>query len=149
MKKSMLVLLVVTALVLAFVLPNLLAAEAPRADFVIPEGIKVPGDDFMIPKPEGIEIKEKTLPFSHSTHSIYGCVQCHKTGDVTQGCTDAGCHDLLVPATPEERRDIRYFEKAYHDRCIGCHRDLRKAGNEIVPVACVGCHPRPDPQPAI
>ena len=129
MKKSMILSLAIFALVLAFALPNLFAAEAP-------------GDDYMIPKPEGVEVKQKSLPFSHSKHAAYECVECHHTGEVTQGCTDAGCHDLLVPATPEERRDIRYFEKAYHDQCIGCHRDLRKEGAENVPVACVGCHPK-------
>lgn len=129
MKKSMIMSLAVVAMVLAFVLPNLFAAQAP-------------GDDYMIPKPEGIEIKQKSIPFSHSVHGEIDCAHCHHTGDVTQGCTDAGCHDLLVPATPEERRDIRFFEKAYHDQCIGCHRELRQAEKPTGPVACVGCHPK-------
>lgn len=132
MKKSMIVSLAVSALVLAFLLPNLFAAE-------------VPGDDYMIPKPEGIDVKQKSLPFSHAKHAAYGCVDCHHTSEgtnVTEGCTDAGCHDLFVAATPEEKRDIRFFEKAYHDQCIGCHRDLRKAEKPTGPVACTGCHPK-------
>lgn len=128
MKKSMIVSLTVLALVLAFVLPNLFAADAP-------------GDDYMIPKPEGIDIKQKSLPFAHSKHAAYDCAECHHTGDVTEGCTDAGCHDLFVAETPEEKRDIRYFEKAYHDQCIGCHRNVREEFPSA-PVACVGCHPK-------
>jgi len=131
----MLASLVVSALVLAFVLPNLFAAQAPP----------LPGDDFIIPKPECIEIKELSIPFPHSVHiGQYDCAVCHHTTDVTAGCMDAGCHDLFVPASPEERRDIRFFEKAYHDLCIGCHRDLRKAQAPAGPVACVGCHPKPE-----
>ncbi len=128
MKKSMIMSLAVVALVLAFVLPNLFAAEAP-------------GDDYMIPKPEGIEVKQKSLPFSHSKHA-YDCVECHHMGEVTQPCTDSGCHDLFVAATPEDRKDIRFFEKAFHDQCIGCHRDLRKEEKPTGPVACTGCHPK-------
>lgn len=128
--------LTVVVMILAFVLSNLFAAQqAPRP---VP-----PPDDFMIPKPEGIEILEKTIPFPHSVHAGFDCAVCHHTGDVTQSCTSAGCHDLFVPVTLEERRDIRFFEKAYHDRCIGCHRDLRKAQKPAGPVACIGCHPRP------
>lgn len=132
MKKSMIVSLASAALVLAFVLPNLFAAS-------------VPGDDYIIPKPEGIEAKQKSQPFKHSVHGTYECVECHHTSEganVTEGCTDAGCHDLLVPASPEERRDIRYFEKAFHDQCLGCHRDLRKEEKPTGPVACTGCHPK-------
>jgi len=143
MKRSMIMSLAVVAMVLAFVLPNLSAAVAPGA------AVAPPGDDFMIPKPEGIVPKELTIPFPHSVHAEYACGRCHHTEDVTQSCIDAGCHDLFVAVTPEERRDIRYFEKAYHDLCIGCHRDLRKAGAPTGPVACVGCHPKPEePKPA-
>lgn len=147
MKKFLLVSLAGVAMVLAFVLPNLFAADAPVAAEA--PRVDAPGDDYMIPKPEGIEPKELSIPFPHSVHAEFDCARCHHTGDVTQGCTDSGCHDLFVATTPEERRDIRFFEKAYHDQCIGCHRELKKAGAPTGPVACVGCHPKPEePKPA-
>jgi len=132
MKKSMILSLTVVALVLAFVLPNLYAVD-------------VPGDDYMIPKPEGVEIKNKSLPFSHSKHGEYECTECHHTWDGAgeiQACTAAGCHDLYVAATPDDRKDIKFWEKAFHDQCIGCHRDLRKEQKPTGPVACTGCHPK-------
>ncbi|WP_045219067.1 cytochrome c3 family protein [Desulfonatronum thioautotrophicum] len=130
MKKSMFLLMAIAALVIAFVLPSLHAAD-------------VPGDDYMIPKPGGdYEPRVLSIPFSHNVHAEIDCYHCHHTGDVNEGCMDAGCHDLIFPETPEERRDIRYFEKAYHDQCIGCHRDLRQQELPTGPVACVGCHPR-------
>jgi hypothetical protein len=130
MKKSIISILTAMALVFAFVLPNLNAADAP-------------GDDYMIPKPGGdYEPKQQSIPFAHSVHGEIDCTHCHHEGEVTQGCMDAGCHDLIYPETPEERRDIAYFEKAYHDMCITCHRDLRQQELPTGPVACTGCHPK-------
>lgn len=142
MKKSMIMSLATVALVLAFVLPNLYAAQ-----------VQAPGDDYMISKPAGVEAKEKSLPFAHSKHAAVACADCHHTvvdGKVApwdgtspvQGCTSAGCHDVFAAETPEEKRNIKFFEKAYHDQCLGCHRDLKKAEKPTGPVACVGCHPK-------
>lgn len=142
MRKPMIMSLAAAALVLAFVLPNLYATQ-----------VQAPGDDYMIPKPAGIEVKRKSLPFPHSEHVEISCGDCHHTvvdGNVVpwdgisplQGCTDAGCHDVFVAETPEEKRDIRFFERAYHKQCLGCHRDLKKAEKSTGPVACVGCHPK-------
>ena len=133
MKKSMILTLAIAALIIAFILPTMGVAQ---------HAAPAPGDDYMIPKPEGYEPKQKSIPFSHTAHADIDCYHCHHTGDVTQGCMDAGCHDLINPASPEERRDIRFFEKAYHDQCIGCHRDLRQKEEPTGPVACVGCHPK-------
>ncbi|PTN36333.1 DUF305 domain-containing protein [Desulfonatronum sp. SC1] len=97
----------------------------------------------MIHKPEGIEAKQKYVLFLHPKHEAFECVRCHHTSegaDINQGCKDAGCHDMFVIETPEQRREIRYFEKAYHDLCIGCHRELRRQEKTTGPVDCKGCH---------
>lgn len=129
MKKSILFSMAVAALVLAFVLPNVYAVDPPA-------------DDYMIPKPEAAETKMNSLPFPHSVHADYDCTECHHEGEVSQSCTDAGCHDLFVPEEPAQRRDIAYYEKAYHDQCLGCHRELKKEQAPTGPVACTGCHPK-------
>lgn len=99
------------------------------------------------------EMREAPSPFSHSVHAAFECGACHhdehgnpKTeDDKIIGCMSAGCHDMAVAESPRDRRDIRYFYKAYHDMCMtGCHRDLGQAGEPTGPTACVDCHPKDD-----
>ncbi len=97
------------------------------------------------------EMREAPAPFSHSVHAAFACGDCHHDAEGNpkdetmkmQGCMDAGCDDMAVAETPQDRRDIRYFYKAYHDLCMtGCHRDLARAGEPTGPTACPDCHPR-------
>ena len=97
----------------------------------------------LIPDPEGVEIKQKRVLFSHPKHEAFECIKCHHTSDganVKEGCKDAGCHDLFVVQTPAQRREISFFEKAYHDLCTGCHRELRSQEKPFGPIDCKGCH---------
>ncbi|SMP66886.1 Class III cytochrome C family protein [Desulfonatronum zhilinae] len=97
----------------------------------------------LIAKPEGIETRQKSVVFSHGKHETMECIACHHTSggtEVDQGCKDTGCHDMFVVETPEQRRDVRYFQKAYHDLCIGCHADFKKREQPGGPVDCKGCH---------
>ncbi|MFW5731325.1 MAG: cytochrome c3 family protein [Desulfonatronovibrionaceae bacterium] len=109
-------------------------------------------DNMLLYAPEEYgEMREAPSPFSHSVHGEYDCGECHHDENnepwdgswEIQGCMSEGCHDIAVAKSPKDRRDIRYFYKAYHDHCMtGCHRDLAKAGEPTGPTACVDCHPK-------
>ncbi len=102
-------------------------------------------DEMLLYAPEEYgEMREGPAKFSHSVHAEFDCTECHHFWDGEReimGCMDAGCHDMAVAEEPADRRDIRYFYKAYHDMCMtGCHRDLSRAGEEAGPLACPDCH---------
>ncbi len=112
------------------------------------------------------EGKRADVEFPHAVHFGYSCEECHHTWnrtDAIDSCTTSGCHDLeKAPVTdsgkpvkdPDEQ--IQYFKKAYHDKCIGCHREIKRAnkaqeasktalGQKLAPVGptgCNGCHPK-------
>jgi hypothetical protein len=72
----------------------------------------------------------------------------------------AGCHDLTV--APEKSKksgsdralEIRYYMRAYHKQCIGCHIELKRANLALEmslkvlkenlpptgPTGCIECH---------
>jgi hypothetical protein len=140
MKKSMLISLV-CAILLSFVaVPMLSAADAP-------------GDDYVIPKVEGLKFKEKdgqpgkaqkAVPFAHSKHTSVECAHCHHTmeadGGAIKSCTEAGCHDSLDFKDKDNAKDIKLVEVAYHKQCIDCHKDLKKEQKPTGPTACGKCH---------
>ncbi|MFP4515929.1 MAG: cytochrome c3 family protein [bacterium] len=107
-------------------------------------------DELLLKAPEGVEPKQSPVEFSHIVHQDLDCTACHHEWDGTseiQGCSDSGCHDLLFPKSPQDRKDPLYFYNAYHDRqseisCVGCHSALKKAGNPTGPTGCVDCHPK-------
>jgi hypothetical protein len=111
---------------------------------------KIPSDPMVLTAPEGVEMKQAPVSFSHGSHSDLECTACHHMwdgkGDIG-GCMDQGCHDLVQAVTPQERRDPLYFYNAFHARtslisCVGCHSDGRKAGLPTGPVGCQECHTR-------
>ena len=111
-------------------------------------------DEILLYAPEEYgEMREAPVLFSHSAHGDFACGDCHHDAEgkpkdesmKMMGCMDAGCHDMAVAEEPQDRRDIRYFYKAYHDLCMtGCHRDLARAGEPTGPTACIDCHPKDD-----
>jgi hypothetical protein len=87
--------------------------------------------------------KMTPVEFDHSKHQ-YDCKKCHhKWQEDKQSitlnvkpCTASGCHDLNHP---EDKSKIRFYQKALHQRCRGCHRDM--AGKHTGPTKCQGgCH---------
>jgi len=112
--------------------------------------------------PEGVEPKKSPVEFPHSKHFTYTCRECHHKWDLSaevKGCMTSGCHDLVRTPKKSEKVDaIRYFKKAYHQNCIGCHRQIKKQnlamekkasidGKNIKiqktgPTGCLQCHPK-------
>jgi outer membrane biosynthesis protein TonB len=115
-----------------------------------PSAVAVPADPMLLTAPEGTVMKQAPVAFSHKRHSALECTACHHTWDgqgAIGGCMDQGCHDLTDAKTPQERKDPTYFYNAFHSRgseisCVGCHGEMRKAGQPTGPVGCQECHPK-------
>ena len=112
--------------------------------------------------PKGVEMKKSLVEFPHARHFSYNCQTCHHTWDFgpeVSGCMASGCHDLIqAPKKSDKVSAVMYYKKAYHQKCIGCHREIKKlnlamekkagigAGNiklqSAGPTGCRDCHPK-------
>lgn len=104
------------------------------------------------------------VDFTHTKHVEdygYSCGECHHdatgkpTDDITceddvKNCID--CHSKpgqprVDRSLPEEERlalEREYFYGAIHENCTDCHKAFNEEkGENIAPVACTQCHPRP------
>jgi hypothetical protein len=112
------------------------------------------------------EAKRAEVAFPHAAHFNYSCQECHHKWDKTsaiQSCTTAGCHDLQAPPTMDDGKPIkdpkmkvRYFRNAYHEKCIGCHKEIKMENKAMEatktalgeklsptgPTSCGQCHPK-------
>lgn len=117
-------------------------------------------------KPLTEEAKRAEVAFPHAVHFDYACQECHHKWNGKApivGCATSGCHDLTAaPKTKEGKpvKDpalkIRYYKKAYHDMCIGCHKAIKvknkkmesakaSLGQKLAatgPTGCNQCHPK-------
>ncbi len=84
----------------------------------------------------------KPMAFPHSNHKEYKCTECHhdykggknvwREGQEVALCN--ACHPL------ETKVEIMSLEKAYHDKCQGCHKKLKKEKKKTGPTSCSKCH---------
>ncbi len=105
------------------------------------------------------------VDFPHALHFSYKCQECHHTWngqELITGCSTTGCHDLNkspVDGSGKPVSDpvqlIRYYKNAYHQMCIGCHKEIavhnkrveatRIGGQTVLPsgpTGCKECHPK-------
>ncbi len=126
------------------------------------------GDSLTIPlgileltPPDGVDAKKSLVEFPHSDHFVYNCQECHHTWDFSSdlvGCKASGCHDLAKAPDKSEKADtIAYFKKAFHQKCIGCHKAIKTINAKLEnnktlrsknitlqktgPTSCKKCHP--------
>jgi hypothetical protein len=85
------------------------------------------------------------VAFSHELHmGLYECLDCHHKYENGENVLDedeliedspeiscAGCHD--DGASIDRQR-------AFHRQCMGCHIEVRKAGETSGPEMCGACH---------
>lgn len=112
------------------------------------------------------EAKRSEVTFPHAMHFNYSCQTCHHKWDnksIISSCTTSGCHDLDKTPKMENGKPVkdpvlqaRYYKKAYHDMCIGCHKEIKKRNKAIEaskaslgeklpptgPTGCNQCHPK-------
>jgi hypothetical protein len=130
------------------------------------EEMCIPMGDITLEPPESVEAKRSAVEFPHSRHLVaVDCKTCHHKwiGDEQiQTCTASGCHDLDVSPTKSEKskiekeQAIKYFKSAFHQMCIGCHKEMKIQNKKLEmsykeldkelpntgPTGCVQCHPK-------
>lgn len=134
------------------------ATEAAVEDMLVPMGVIV-----LEPDPS-IEQKRSPVEFNHGKHFNYDCRTCHHKWDgktKITNCTTSDCHNLLkAPKKPTKflaytEQGIKYYKYAYHQACIGCHKEIKVKQNKMemalkaseetvkkVPTSCNECHPK-------
>ncbi|MEW6673332.1 MAG: cytochrome c3 family protein [Thermodesulfobacteriota bacterium] len=122
----------------------------------------VPINAIELKPPAAIDATKSPVEFPHSRHFIYNCIACHHTWKLDarlQTCTASECHDQnKAPKKESGVADINYFKKAFHQKCIGCHLEIKRqnaakekglrvsdkklALQKSGPTGCVECHPK-------
>ena len=124
----------------------------------------VPMGNITIEPPVGVEKTKAAVEFPHATHFTTDCKTCHHTWEGAEpitGCQTSGCHDSIKAPEKSGRYlsysdiAIKYYKYAYHQMCIGCHKEI-KARNIALeksyrvvdeklepagPSGCIECHP--------
>lgn len=129
------------------------------------EEMCVPMGVITIEPPSGVTPQKSPVEFPHSRHFATDCRQCHHTWrgeENIKSCQTAGCHDQIeAPKSAEgylsySDVSIKYYKYAYHQACIGCHKEIRAKNLEIAksyqvldealpaagPSGCIECHPK-------
>ena len=85
------------------------------------------------------------VAFSHDLHmGLYECLDCHHRYENGENVLD---EDELVEDSPEiscagchdDKASIDR-QRAFHRQCMGCHIEVRKAGEASGPEMCGACH---------
>ncbi len=130
MKRTLLIGLMATALVVAFAMPSLAAGpEAPK--------------DLEIKALPAMKATQAPVKFSHAKHGTVAkieCKECHHKLDKSPKdykCSSAGCHDDGAVKQGEKSFYIAYHKPADAKSCLGCHKAKAKG-----PAKCTDCHPK-------
>ena len=152
----------VFCLVLAIILGNamVVTGSGDAEEMCIPMGTIV------LEPPQGVEAKRTPVDFHHPTHFDFSCQTCHhKWVEMDQpivGCSTSGCHDVTEAPKPSEAGAVdkelaaRYYKTAFHNLCIGCHKEIQIQNKALEmsgrvlkenlpnagPTGCVQCHPK-------
>jgi len=112
------------------------------------------------------DAQRSEVTFPHAVHFSYACQECHHKWnkiEAIQSCTTSGCHDLDKAPVDEKGKPVkdkvikaRYYKNAYHDNCIGCHKEIKMKNRAMEaskaalgeklpptgPTGCIQCHPK-------
>ena len=150
----------VFCLVLAIIFGNamVVTGSGDADDMCIPMGT------ILLEPLEGVEAKRTPVDFHHPTHFGFTCQSCHhkwiETDKPIVGCATTDCHDVAEAPKPSETGAIdkemaaRYYKTAYHNLCIGCHKEMQIQNKALEmsgrvlkenlpntgPTGCVQCH---------
>jgi len=143
--------------------------EEPAKEEPAKEELCVPLGVLTLKPLDGVDQKRADVEFPHSVHFDYACQKCHHdwAGEAEmKKCSTAECHDQLsTPNISEEGHPyteaaIQYYKKAYHQLCIGCHKEIKEKNMALElskesldqpivlggPTGCVKCHPKDKPE---
>lgn len=93
--------------------------------------------------------QRSAVAFSHDLHmGLYECLDCHHKYEDGVNVLD---EDDLVEDSPEVNCAACHDEsasidrqRAFHRQCMGCHIEVRKAGEASGPEMCGACHLPPE-----
>ncbi|MCP4745458.1 MAG: cytochrome c3 family protein [Desulfobacteraceae bacterium] len=123
------------------------------------EQMCVPMGDITI-EPLAQKAKRQAVTFPHAVHFDYSCQKCHHQWDGEKSidsCSTSGCHGMAEkPDTKNRGKKILYYKSAYHEMCIGCHKDIKMNNKKLEstllgvskkisptgPTGCNECHPK-------
>jgi hypothetical protein len=124
----------------------------------------IPMGTIMLEPLEGVEAKRTAVDFHHPTHFGFTCQTCHHKWEVMDepiaGCSTKDCHDVAEAPKPletgaiDEELAARYYKTAYHNLCIGCHKEMQIQNKALEmsgrilqenlpnagPTGCIQCH---------
>jgi len=110
--------------------------------------------------PVGVSARRSAVAFPHSRHFNYRCKTCHHKWDghtQVKSCSASNCHNgLSAPKKDSKAPFDRYYKTAFHQSCIGCHKETKiqnqklEASKTVLrdtlartgPTGCVQCHPK-------
>lgn len=157
-KKSFLCLFLSAVLIFGSI--TMVVGQEAEEEMIVPMG------DIVIGPPESVEPRRSPVDFPHSRHfASVDCRTCHHTWqgtEIIKNCTTSGCHDVAVSPTKSEKGRlnpdlaIRYYKAAYHQLCIGCHKEIKVQNKQLEtsfkqlketlpvpgPTGCILCHPK-------
>ena len=120
---------------------EVIPGEAEKSDLEMPDTIKIENDY--------ADRKKAPVTLTHKKHAEdyrIACADCHhlyedgknlfKEGGSVQKCSE--CHDAQ-----KSEGNVKKLMLAYHDNCMGCHKELKKQAKETGPTTCSGCHSQP------
>ena len=133
-------------------------SEKTLEDMNVPMGIIVLEPD------ESIEPKRTPVEFDHARHFVFDCKKCHHKWEgksLIPTCTTTDCHNILKsPKRPTKYlsymdKGILYYKYAYHQQCVGCHKEIKIERKTLEmsytvlkdklpktgPTGCIECHP--------
>ncbi len=93
----------------------------------------------------GEALQRTAVAFSHDLHmGLYECLDCHHKYEDGVNVLD---EDDLVEDSPEVNCAACHDDaasidrqRAFHRQCMGCHIQVRKAGEASGPEMCGACH---------
>lgn len=123
----------------------------------------IPMGTILLEPLEGVEAKRTPVDFHHPTHFDFRCQTCHHKWVIQEpivGCKTTGCHDVAEAPKKSEKGAIdkelaaRYYKPAYHNLCIGCHKEMQIQNKALEmsgrvlkenlpntgPTGCIQCH---------
>lgn len=129
------------------------------------EDMRVPMGVIALKPDASIEQKKSAVGFPHSKHFVFDCRRCHHKWEGNTkiaNCTASKCHDeLKSPEKPTKflsytETGIKYYKYAYHQQCVGCHKErkIKRKNMEMSykvleaklpktgPTSCAECHPK-------